>query len=500
MPSMNDVLAEHCALREADVEWLHLLVGDWQLLADLSFADLALWVPSGPGEWTAAAHVRPTTGVAVFAEDLVGHAASRVLSTDLDQALAERHMVRARTTMWRDDVPVREECIPVAHDGTVVAVLTRHTSLASMRTPSRLEVTYLAIADALAAMVARGQFPNHAAPGTGERRGAPRVGDGVMRLDADGDVLYASPNAVSAVHRLGYTGTMAGVRLTAALGDVLPERGPVDEELMLVLAGRVPWRTQVESRSASVSIRSIPLRDGERRSGALLLLRDVSELRRRERELLTKDATIREIHHRVKNNLQTVAAVLRLQARRLRDPQAREALADAVRRVATIADVHETLSSGVAGAIDFDDVARRGLRAAIEVSNRAATGVRGSVSGHIGALQAADATALAMILAELVQNAVEHGFPDRGGQVHVEASREPGHDGGDRLTVVVSDDGRGLPGDFEPSAGGLGSQIVLALLQDLHGEITWAPRPGGGTQVRFSARLHPVDERRGAQR
>ncbi len=73
----------------------------------------------------------------------------------------------------------------------------------------------------------------------------------------------------------------------------------------------------------------------------------MTDLRRRDRELVTKDATIREIHHRVKNNLQTVAALLRLQARRIDSPSAKSALEEAVRRVGSIAIVHETLSQAV---------------------------------------------------------------------------------------------------------------------------------------------------------
>ena len=85
----------------------------------------------------------------------------------------------------------------------------------------------------------------------------------------------------------------------------------------------------------------------------------MTDLRRRDRELVTKDATIREIHHRVKNNLQTVAALLRLQARRIGEPAARSALEEAVRRVGSIAIVHETLSQSVEGNVDFDEVADR---------------------------------------------------------------------------------------------------------------------------------------------
>ena len=113
---------------------------------------------------------------------------------------------------------------------------------------------------------------------------------------------------------------------------------------MLTASGRAHMETEVEANGSVVQLRSIPLMVSGGSAGALILLRDVTELRHRERELITKDATIREIHHRVKNNLQTVAALLRLQARRMRVPEAAAALQEAVRRVGSIALVHETLS------------------------------------------------------------------------------------------------------------------------------------------------------------
>jgi two-component sensor histidine kinase len=110
-------------------------------------------------------------------------------------------------------------------------------------------------------------------------------------------------------------------------------------------------------------------------------VRDVTELRRRERELMTKDATIREIHHRVKNNLQTVAALLRLQARRLTGPEAKAALDEAVRRVGSIAVVHETLSYAPEEIVDFDDIAER-------VAAMAGRVVGAGGEGHPGHLRA----------------------------------------------------------------------------------------------------------------
>ncbi|HEY6741919.1 MAG TPA: histidine kinase N-terminal domain-containing protein [Lapillicoccus sp.] len=492
MPTLAELLHEHSGLRGADVEWLHLLVGDWQLLSDLSFADLVLWVRLSPVQWQAVAHIRPTTGQMVFFEDQVGVTATKARAEALEQAYAERRIVRERDTEWRDDLPVREESIPVVRQGHAIAVITRHTNLTMMRTPSRLELTYLATADALSRMIAAGEFPSSSAP-TGLRRGAPRAGDGVVRLDYDGIITYASPNAVSAIHRLGWPGEVIGGSMSEIVTSVLRDSSPVDEGLPLVLTGRQPWRTEVGSRGATVTMRAIPLTEAGQRFGAVLLLRDVSELRRREQELLTKDATIREIHHRVKNNLQSVAALLRLQARRTDDEQARAALSEAERRVGTIALVHETLSKGFEETVDFDEVADQGFRAVAEVAAYDQRIERQRTGDSFGRLRAEDATSLAMILSELVQNAIEHGFPDgQVGTVTVDVKRVAGVPGApDVLTVKITDDGVGFTDGRRPGSG-LGTQIVQSLVQDLRGTIRWTPAEPHGTHVTFTAALRPL--------
>src|SRR4051812_41225676 len=450
-------------------------------MSDLSFADLVLWVAAGNDSWLAVAHVRPTTGATVFFDDVVGTEVARGKRPQLDRALDLAAICRERDPEWTEDVPGREETIPVGRAGRRIGVLPRHTDLSSLRTPSRLEAAYMACADALALMVSEGSFPLAGAP-TGSRRGAPRVGDGLVRLDVDGVVVYASPNAVSAFHRLGHGRDLIGQSLAEVTTPLVRTRGVVDEGLPLVLTGRAPWRCDVDGAGTTLSLRAIPLvREGQR-TGALLLLRDVTELRRRERELLSKDAMIREIHHRVKNNLQTVAALLRLQARRLDGGPARAALDEAVRRVGAIALVHETLSAGYDEAVNFDEVAVRGLSTVVEVASRSGS-VRTEHSGRFGRLRAEDATALSLVLTELVQNAVEHGFDGRDGVVAVDAQRrDEGLLDADTLDVLVSDDGVGLPEGQSTPSGGLGAQIVRSLVTELRGTIQWRARAGGGTQ------------------
>ena len=103
-------------------------------------------------------------------------------------------------------------------------------------------------------------------------------------------------------------------------------------------------------------------------------------------------------------------------------------------------------------------------------------------------LSADDATSVAMIMTELVHNAVEHGLRESGGTVTVEAQRWEEDDEA-VLLVRVSDDGAGLSRAIEPGGSGLGTQIVTALVQDLRGRIQWEARSPQGTQVEFLARL-----------
>jgi two-component sensor histidine kinase len=231
-------------------------------------------------------------------------------------------------------------------------------------------------------------------------------------------------------------------------------------------------------------VRVIPLLEEGVPTAALMLMRDVSELRRRDRMLLSKDATIREIHHRVKNNLQTIASLLRLQGRRLGSPEAKQAIDESVRRIRSIALVHETLAYEAGNTVPFGDVIRPLVRVVEDGLVAPERRVRFHVEGDPGDLPAEVATPLAVVLTELLQNAVEHGFPvgfDRKGKegsVTVRVTRE-----GAEAVIDVRDNGIGLPAGFSPeSSNGLGLSIVRTLVQtELNGSITM--KSDGGTWV-----------------
>src|SRR3954469_19887791 len=266
MPTMDDLLAEH-GVAGAAADHLHRLIGDWQLLADLSFADLILFVPSGLDRFVAVAQMRPTTGPTAYQDDVVGMTAGAVDRPQLAVAMLEQRICREGDPVWLDAVPVREEAIPVIRSRRVIAVVARDTNLAAARTPSRLEIAYLRSAAELAQMLAEGEWPY---PGEGESDdgSGPRAGDGLIRLDADGTVAYASPNALSAYRRLGHRGDLVAEDLAEVTATVAkPTTTPVDEPVTTIASGRVPRLGEVEANDAVIQLRSIPLRPAGEHTG-----------------------------------------------------------------------------------------------------------------------------------------------------------------------------------------------------------------------------------------
>jgi two-component sensor histidine kinase len=493
--TLSDLVYAQGRSSEADVEWLHRLAGDGQLLADLAFADIVIWVPTEDDSFVAVAHTRPGGAATLFYRDIVGDRVRPQWRTQVREAFQSARIVDSASPDWFEETPTRVRAVPIvrsrnAEQSLTIGVLTRHTNLGETRTPSRQQITFNDCADDLFGMIASGDFPDLSAP-TAPRRGAPRASDGLIRLDVDGITTFASPNALSAFNRMGFDDELEGESLSEVTTRILPAKRQFDESLPLVVSGRAPWRTDIEARGVTVSLRTIPLRDRGNRIGAIVLCRDVTELRHQEQELITKDATIREIHHRVKNNLQTVASLLRIQARRSHSDEAREALTQAMRRVAAIAVVHDTLSEGLSQTVDFDNVFDRVLKLVAEVAAAPNTRARTRSSGTFGTLPSEYATPLALALTELVTNAVEHGLAGQEGDVEIIAER-----GEHNLAVRVRDTGSGLP---EGQVGrGLGTQIVRTLIQgELGGTIDWHTLMGSGTEVTIDIPMRYIEREAG---
>jgi two-component system, sensor histidine kinase PdtaS len=500
MATTAELARLHTTLHEPEVAHLHRLAGAWGLLADLSFADLLLFSPVTRADALGDAvtgrslvvlgQVRPLTSQTLYRSDLVGHVLPAAERPEVFRCWERGEITESQHTPPGATEPVRALCVPVRHEGHTIAVLTREVTPGVGRQPGELERAYIDVFDRLASMVASGLFPFGDVEGL--RGEAPRVGDGLLVLNGDRRVVYASPNAVSAMHRLGFHASTDGMRL-ASMG--------LDDAAVATGFERIqPVVLEVE-RGADITVVAycLPLVDDGILTGGLVLLRDISELRRRDRLLMTKDATIREIHHRVKNNLQTISSLLRLQGRRLTSPEAKVGIDDSVRRIGAIAVVHETLAHGVGDDVQFSDVLGPLVRMVAEGLVDPERPVRFTTEGSAGVLPGPVATSLAVVLSELLQNAVEHGYPagipEDGGHVVISLVND-----GERLQVRVADDGVGVADGFDLEAStSLGLSIVRTLVTtELQGTIEMAsgggPPGARGTVVELAVPLRDHDD------
>jgi len=479
MASLAELAAVHTALSPGEVAHLQRLVAQWGLPADLSFADLLLYAPvrDADDSFVVLGHVRSSTGATAHAGDPVGDLVAgsgrRMLSrclgdgvrTEVPISVADRSSLTDPTVVegvggvsGRRQILV--DHVPVRFEGRAIAVLTREAEVAAFGSRSGLEREYRGLWRRFATMVEQGTFPLDVQERAGEFR-EPRVGDGVLVLDRERRVEFASPNAVSAIHRLG--------ALVDPVGRGLDDVGIDDAVVRRALETRHSTIAEVEhSDELSVVIRCHPLVEAGRATGVLAVLRDVSELRSRDRLLISKDATIREIHHRVKNNLQTIRSLLQLQSRRLSSEEARLAVAHSARRIGAIAVVHETLATDVTDAVDFDTVVHRVVGLVTEGLGSADRPLAVEIVGAVGHLPGEVAMPLAVAIAELVQNAVDHS--DDGGTVvsiDLEAERR-------WLVVRVRNGGPGIPDGFSLDRdSGLGLTIVRTfVVSDLGGTLS----------------------------
>jgi len=380
--------------------------------------------------------------------------------------------------------PVLQEVFPVRNErGEVVGALRSEMLLIEHERQRKRHARFRrAIARAREQIVA-GQLRG------GEHLGRLGVHDGVMVIDAEGRIEYLSAPAEHLYRRLGYADNLVKTPLVeletneyicfkAMERGVCLEQRVVEQDLVWIkrvvpLTSREAsgWPARVMGRGAAPA-------------GAIVAIQDVTDELRKEQELKIKTAMIQEIHHRVKNNLQTIAALLRLQARRTDMPEVADQLRETIGRIISIAVVHEFLSHEETTVINIHEVSNRILaevrNGVLDPTRPISLSLEGTRSFNLPAQQA---TSCALIINELVQNAVQHAFCDLpGGSIVVRLAEQ-----GDSLMVEIQDDGRGLPHDFDPvQQGGLGLQIVRSLVrEDLKGQFELVNGQGVKAVVSF---------------
>ncbi len=467
----------HLPATLTDAERTHLanIADNLQLVADLGYGDVSLALRQPGGALSVVADARPVTAVAAVASTRVGRTLSEREEPEAYQALRTAEVVRGARHRATRGIAFSTTAYPIG-SAEVLGVVLRDLSQQVVEAPGKMEVVFMQVAEDLLGVLRCGPLVDVASDGPFAT--TRQAGDGFLRVAPSGTVEYASPNGVNILSVAGHDGPVVGTPASQLPG------GAVAIAPVLKRTGALGLQVEVGGRWLSYRTLSLP-------RGAFVLVQDVTEARRHEQELKVKEATIREVHHRVKNNLQTIASLLRIQARRAGSEEVEHALGEAGERISSMAVVHEMLAGSTAEQVDFAGAAAT----VIDMVRQSLVGpedrVEVSVEGSTGEVPASVATSLALVTAELVHNAIEHGIAGRGGSVTVSMRRLP-----DEVRLVVRDDGTGLPKGFDlDSSANLGLAIVKTLVEDdLRGSLAFGSAAGRGTTVTIRVPLARMPE------
>ncbi len=311
--------------------------------------------------------------------------------------------------------------------------------------------------------------------------------DIIILVDEHGCVLEANDRALKAYGypREEMIGLPCHRLIDPSTLDAFESRLRIVEKTGSFLGEAVHCRKDGSPFPVETSLRSIMI-EGSRYLQAII--RDISDRKRNEAEIQAafqeKDALLKEIHHRVKNNMQVISSLLSLQARSLSDEPAQRALKDMQKRVRAMALVHEKLyRSPNLSRIDFGDYVRSLVVSLVASQSVRPERIRSRVDIQNIAFDLQTAVPLALIINELVSNAVKHAFPDeREGEIALELRRR--EDG--RFSLTVRDDGAGLPAGFDAGrAESLGLGIVTMLVAQLDGTLESGNEGGAVFRIVF---------------
>ncbi len=484
-------------LNESSIAFLKTIEQQMGIVADLSRADILLFGRKSGDKSVIVAHAQPRSIARVYSTSREGRIIGIDKRPEVLYALISGQSQKEERSFITEGAPVIRKVYPVFYPppygkgwvkekAQVVAAFCVVTNLIEYERHRRRSKVFRNAVEQLHGMVLRGQLiGSEVLTPFGEQ-------DGIMLTNSEGIICYASGIAANLYRRLGYKETLLGRRLSQLetadeeIRQAAWEHGrcfeqECQEANRFWIRKAIPLATYPHPFWSWLEIMNIPI-EPEKKVGVLITLHDATETRRQNQEIQVKNAMIQEIHHRVKNNLQTIAGLLRMQARRVKSEEAKTALDEALNRILSIAVIHEFLSNESSNIINIKEVSHRIATQLQQGMLSSDTGIKLLVTGEPIFLPSRQATVCSLIINELLQNGLEHGFiRTKKGQIEVNLQ-----DGGDEVIITVSDNGDGLTEDFETTQShSLGLQIVKILVEgDLRGKIQL--NSGTGLSIKIS--------------
>jgi len=299
------------------------------------------------------------------------------------------------------------------------------------------------------------------------------LNDAIIYFSENGTSVYANPKARLLYENLGYRDVIIGMKFENLVLGVIKVEDVISNDYMEfndLAIGNYVLKVQYST-----------MKEHNKFMGIVMLITDVTEVRNKEKELILKSVAIKEIHHRVKNNLQTIASLLRLQSRRVEDLEVKKMFEESINRTLSIALTHEILANNGVDEVSIKEILEKLVKYTLQAATLGYPQIEISVIGDDFNIESDTATSIALVANELLQNCYQHAFKDNiTGNVEIKIER-----GQLRSKITIEDDGVGVSDENEEKYN-LGLKIVKSMITDKLGGNFDFKSSSEGTKVSFT--------------
>jgi two-component sensor histidine kinase/PAS domain-containing protein len=465
---LRDLCRERSSISDEDIAILENLRHNLQYFADLAGADIFIDVLTKDSRAAiVVAEAKPSTAPSLYQGSVVGEYAFSCNEPAVFQTFKTGEPTPGVQGLSQEGVPIIQTVTPIKNAKNrliAVLIMERDNSyqVYQQKTVEFLSQTTQKLTDTLLNLA------------NVEEVLPTLIHDALFIADAGGRISYANRVAHDLLREYSKDVNFVGITVRQ-----LTERVPGLSQLF----DNDSDADEVRVKNRVLLVRTLPiLAEGELR-GKVYLLRDITELRKKDRQLMAKSAVIKEIHHRVKNNLQTIASLMRLQMRRVRSDETRVAFQESINRIRCIALVHEMFSRESPEVVGLRECIRRIGQILVENMLLPGQEIAVEVSGEEIFIHSDQATPTAIIVNEIMQNSIKYAFPENSaGKISVFIENHMSN-----VKIVIRDNGRGFPPDFDQETNAnLGLQITRALVTEtLEGNILMYNDDGAVAEIEF---------------
>ncbi|MGA5688432.1 sensor histidine kinase [Cytobacillus pseudoceanisediminis] len=446
--SVEELCTLHTSLSKMDVERIKEVSANLSLIADLNQANVFVDCPTKEGKHAiVVAEAAPNTAKSVYQKPVAGKFAYEAFEPAVLYTLRTGKNMFLNRALTQEGKTVEQSVVPIkgSEDRVIGALIMEKDISEKLQRQLKLEALSEATETLSGILIGMAE----------DRPIIPEViEESLFFIDHENKVVYNNPSATNLIHEIGKENCRPGVPLIdcfPCIQEILNE----PEELLV---------KEMKMMNKVFRVKKISLDLAGKSDGTFIILKDLTELREKEREIAVKSVAIREIHHRVKNNLQTVASLLRLQMRRGVPEESKVHFVESLNRISSIASVYEIiLSSSSVDEVDIYSLIEKVGNMLVHEAKHEQKKINIQYRGPKLLIDSEKAVSLSLVINELIQNCVKHAFK----QMHegiVEVCFEYSND---EIKVEVIDNGEGYSPEAKPS---LGLDIVKMMIEhDLSG-------------------------------